>query len=488
LPLMLKTKSSLYEVGYVVANKDYLLNLEGLPTVRINDVIGGPNGALALVTSVSEEKVEALLLNNKTIKPKDIFKIKEGGLTFPAGDSLLGRIFNPLAQPIDGKGYPRETKEVQIEIEQVATGIATREKINRQFITGMTVIDTLIPIGCGQRELIFGEPRSGKTSFIFDLILNQKNKGIICIYVSIGKSEIEIKRLVKNLELYETMPYSLIIAAFASDKAPLISLAPHVGFTVAEYFQMQGKDVVLILDDFSIHAKYLREIALLSQKVPGRESYPGDIFYQQAHLMERAGNFNEQRGKGSITLFPVIETNIENFTNLIPTNVMASTDGHLFFSSTLSSQGQYPSVDIDRSVTRVGRQTQNLLSQTISDKIRSLIVEYQELKNYSRFGSDLSTNTQLVLKRGSIAIELLKQEPLEKIEASIQILLLSVLFTPLATDNEREFIVANKNKIIEGLKTGEDFKDIIISLPKLDFNQLVSKMNEKLAIINSLCQ
>lgn len=484
----MKTDSSSYEVGYVVACKDYLIDIEGLPSVKVNDIIEGPEGAIAIVNTLAESKVKALLLNGKAIKPGDSFMSKGKNLSFPPGENLLGRIINPLSEPLDGKTLASSSSKNTVEIEQIATGIETRMRINKQILTGMTIVDVLVPIGKGQRELLFGEPRSGKTSFLLNLIVNQKGKNMVCIYVAIGKAEIEIKRLSHYLEENDASPYSILIAAFPSDGAPLISLAPQSGFAIAEYFQQQSRDVLLILDDFGTHAKFLREIALLSERVPGRESYPGDIFYQQAHLMERAGNFNEKKGKGSITLFPIIETSIENFTNLIPTNVMASTDGHLFFSSSLFSQGQYPPVDIDKSVTRVGRQTQHILVQHLSDRVRTLLASYHEMINYSRFGSDLSTQTQLLLKQGATALELLKQEHVERIELPVQVMLLALLFTSFVADNEKEFIIANKQKILSALQIRPEFQEIGKNIFTFDFTKLIAKMNEKLNVLKEVCQ
>ncbi|OGG02457.1 hypothetical protein A2W14_06135, partial [Candidatus Gottesmanbacteria bacterium RBG_16_37_8] len=390
------------EVGFVVKAQDYLLYLEGLPSVKIEDIILSEKGGRAIVTALDHEKIEALMLDHDRPAPGDSFTIDKTGIRLPPQVRLIGRAINPLGIPIDGKGGFQLGDE-RINFGIIAPGVDSRRIISDQLYTGITIVDTLLPIGKGQRELIFGEPRSGKSPFLLDVILNQKGKSIICIYVAIGKAEIDVKKFIKELTEEGGQSYTLVIAATSSDSAPLISIAPAVGCSVAEYFVKSGRDVLMIFDDMGLHAKYLREIGLLSGRVPGRESYPADIFFAQSHLVERAGNFNANWGNASITLLPVIETDLENFTALIPTNIMSMTDGHILFSASLRSQGQYPSIEPDLSVTRVGHQTQRPLHKFLADKIRSLIADYHELERYGRFGSELTPETQRLLKLGMIS-------------------------------------------------------------------------------------
>lgn len=479
--------AKLTEVAFVVKAQDYLLYLEGLPTAKIDDVIITRNGGRALITALNHGRIEALMLDRERPAPGDAFIRNEKGIQIPFESKLLGRAITPLGKPIDGKDtFP--PKGEKIILDRIAGGIDTRRIISDQFYTGITMIDTLLPIGKGQRELVFGEARSGKSTLLQDIILNQKGKNVICIYVAIGISDIEVKRFINSLEQEGGLSYSIIIAATSSNAAPLIAIAPTVGFAMAEHFLTKGRDVLMILDDLGMHAKYMREIGLLSGRIPGRESYPADIFYAHSHLVERAGNFNQKFGNASITLLPVIETGLENFSNLIPTNVMSMTDGHLLFSSTLRSQGFYPPVDYERSVTRVGHQTQIPLRKIIAEKIRSLLSEYHELERFGRFGSELTAETQSKLRKGMIILELLRQEPMERIDPTTQILLLSLIFTKFFEEKDVEFVRRNKGKILEYLKNSPEFQLIGEQSLTSDFDTFLNNMNGYLEKLNSLCQ
>lgn len=473
------TPRSVREVGFVVKSQDYLLYLEGLPSVKIDDIIISQSGNRAIVTALDHEKIEALMLDRERPAPGDCFSIVKEGILIPTQVKLLGRTISPLGKPLDGLGNLAFSNE-KINFGMVAPGVDSRKIISDQLYTGITVVDTLLPIGKGQRELIFGEPRSGKGAFLLDVILNQKGKSIFCIYVAVGKAGIDVKKFVKSLSEEGGLSYTIVIAATSSDSAPLISIAPSVGLSVAEYFVKQGHDVLIIVDDLGLHAKYLREIGLLSGRVPGRESYPADIFFAHSHIVERAGNFNLKWGNASITLLPVIETDLENFTAHIPTNIMSMTDGHILFSASLKSQGQYPAIDPEKSVTRVGHQTQHPLHKNLSDRVRSLIAQYHELERFGRFGSELTPETQKLLKSGTIAIELLKQEQMVRIDPVIQILLLSLLFTPFFDDKDLEIVKNNKTKIITALKESGSFKLISDRLLTLTLETLIDNVIQNL--------
>ncbi|OGG32435.1 hypothetical protein A3I51_02600 [Candidatus Gottesmanbacteria bacterium RIFCSPLOWO2_02_FULL_38_8] len=475
------------EVGFVVKAQDYLFYLEGLPSVRIEDIIISEKGVRAIVSALDHEKIEALMLDRERPSPGDSFTIDKTGIHLPPQVRLIGRAINPLGVPIDGKGSFQMGEE-KINFGVIAPGVSSRRIISDQLYTGITMVDTLLPIGKGQRELIFGEPRSGKASFLLDIILNQKGKSIICLYVAIGKAEIDVKKFINDLSAEGGLSYSVVIAATSSDGAPLISIAPSVGCSVAEYFVKSGHDVLMIFDDLGLHAKYLREIGLLSGRVPGRESYPADIFFAHSHLVERAGNFNEKWGNASITLLPIIETDMENFTALIPTNIMSMTDGHILFSASLRSQGQYPAIDPERSVTRVGHQTQRPLHKVLADKIRSLIAIYHELERFGRFGSELTPETQKLLKLGMIAIELLKQEQLERIDPSIQIILLSLLFSPFFDDKDLEFVRKNKSKILRYFRDSPEAKLIGNKILTIDLDSLLDNLKQSLPNLEKACR
>lgn len=476
------------EVGFVTSAQDYLLFLEGLPSAKINDLIVSKTGSRAIVQSLEKEKIEAWMLDPERPKPGDTFELTSEGLKLPLRSNLFGRIINPLGVTVDGKAPLPPSGGLTLDLDVVAPGIDGREIITKQFYTGLTVVDTLLPIGRGQRELLFGEARSGKSTFLLDMIVHQKNKNCICIYTAIGRSEIDVKRFGESIEKEGASPFTIVIASTSSDAAPLIAIAPSVGCSVAEYYRDQGKDVLLILDDFATHSKYLREIYLLSGRIPGRESYPADIFFQHSHLVERAGSFNEKYNKGAITLLPVIETDIENFTNLIPTNVMSMTDGHILFSASLRAQGQYPAIEPDRSVTRVGRQTQTFIHKVLSDRIRSLIADYHELERYGRFGSELTAQTQMVIKRGKITEELLKQDPLAYVDPEIQIMMLSLVFSGYFDEKDVEFVRQNKNIIIKTLSENNTFREIRAKIKSVELDPLITDLKNKHSILETACQ
>lgn len=474
------------EVGFVTKAQDYLFYLEGLPSSAINDIIKGQNGSRALVTGLEKDKIEAVSLSSDRPKPGDVFKPDPIGLSLPLGDGLFGRAINPLGEAIDGKG-PIEAPRQPIDLDTVAPGIDGRKRIDAQLPTGMILIDTLLPIGKGQRELIFGEPRSGKTSFLLDVIVNQKGNNVICIYTALGKPEIDVRRFVESIHDHQAAEFTIVLAASSNQSVPLIAIAPAVACSIAENFRNQGKDCVLILDDLGTHAKYLREIGLLSGRIPGRESYPADIFYQHSHVIERAGSFNKNFGSGSITMLPVIETDMENSTNLVPTNLMSATDGHLLFLASLKAQGQYPGIDPERSVTRVGRQTQPLLHKEIAGRIRTLLADFAELQRYGSFGPELSHETQMKIRKGIIAGELIRQEPLEKIELWVQISLLGLLFSSFFEDRDPTFLQKYRGTILKTLGEYSDIKEML-QADTTDYASFMKKLEEKVPILGEKCK
>lgn len=481
------------EVGYVIRSKYYFIHLEGLPSARIHQILTTKDGHKAVVMALGTNWVEAVLLHNYTAKPGDEFFLDSLGIRIPVGDFLVGRTIDPLGNALDGKKpWPtlNETTSKLLELEISAPGISRRNRISQQLITGKTIIDSLLPIGKGQRQLIFGEPRSGKTSLLLDTILSQKKTHTICIYAAIGKSVLDMKQFTEDLEKNGAESYSLVVAGLSNESSPVVMMTPITAFSIAEYFRDRGIDVLLILDDLGVHARIIREIALLSERVPGRESFPGNIFYEQAHLIERAGNFTSQKSTGSvsITLLPLIETDLENFTTLIPTNLMASTDGHLLFSSSQFAAGYYPAIDINRSVTRVGRQTQTTLVHRLADKIRLLLSDYHDAESYSRFGSELTQKTRTILKQGEITVELLKQEPLEYIPQPVQLLMLSLIFTNFFQNHDVDFVRRYKKQIRQALATAEPFVELSKITNEFTFDNLIAQLEKNLAVLDQVCQ
>lgn len=474
------------EVGYVISTQDYIVILEGLPSARLYNIVVTKTGGRAIISALEKDRVEALMLDSERPKPGDYFELSDSGLRIPLNVDLFGRMINPLGMPLDGKaGLPPGGEELDLDI--VAPGIDGRAPVNKQFYTGMTMVDTLLPVGIGQRELIMCEPRSGKEMFFLDVILSQKNQDRVCIYAAVGRSELEVKRFAEEVHSVGADSYTIILAATSSESAPMIQIAPSVATSLAEYYRNKGRHVLLIIDDLATHAKYAREISLLAGRIPGRESYPADIFYQHSSIVERAGMFNDHYHDGSITMLPTIETNIENFTNLIPTNVMSMTDGHILFSANLRAQGIYPAIEAERSVTRVGRQTQTFIHKVLSDRVRSMLADYHELERYGRFGSELSAETQLKIKRGKVFEELLKQEPQFSIPPEVQILMLSLVFTGFFDTKDMDFVKTKKETVIKALETPA-YKPLVEAAKTAKLDDIIAQLKGQLKGLEDACQ
>jgi F-type H+-transporting ATPase subunit alpha len=465
------------EVGYVTRAQDYLMHLEGLPSAKVNDIIIGDQGSIAYVTAIWPDSIEAQILEGVRPRPGDRFTIRPTGLTLPTHVSLFGRIINPIGKAVDGE-TPFPPGGELIDLDTVAPGIHQREHVREQFYTGIILIDTLIPVGKGQRELIFGDARSGKDLYLIDVILNQKDRDIICVYCSIGKSEIEVRRLQDKIRKAGADTYTVILAATSMEAAPMVAIAPLVACSLAEHYAKKGKTVLIIQDDLGTHAKYLREINLLAGRVPGRESYPAGIFYEHSQMVERAGNFLPEYGGGNITMLPVVETDLENMTNLIPTNVMSMTDGHTLFLSSLHAEGKYPAADVAKSVTRVGKQTQMMIHKVLADKSMALLTEYAELERFSRFGSDLAEETKRTLKRGRVMQELISQPMGVFIEASHQILFLGLVFAGYFDDKDIAFVHQKKMDILDFIKKSSSFISLAAKVKDLKFPDLIKTLEE----------
>lgn len=449
------------EVGFVKSVKNFLVYMDGLPNAKINDMVANEEGIRGWISALLPDLVEVLLLDEGSVQPGQMFRAVNERLTVPVGNFLMGRALNPLGIPIDGKGMLAKSAAATLsELDLPASGISSREFISHQFNTGITLLDTLVPIGKGQRELVLGDARSGKTDFLINTIVNQRHTGVLCVYASIGKPIAEVRALIDILQTNQALSYTIVVATSSSDPAPLIFLTPQTAFTISEYFQKQGKDVLVILDDMGNHAKIYREISLLGNRPPGRESYPGDIFYQHAHLVERAGNFKKEVGGGSITALPVIELNLNDFTTLIPTNVMSMTDGHLLFKSTLYNQGQRPAVDISLSVSRVGQQTQNRVQNLLATRVKQVLAEATQLDTVSRFSFELPMATQLVLRQREMLEEFIKQPSLTFTSLEIQIILLALPFTSFLQLRDREFVRKYKDLLIKAFTTDPELVKI----------------------------
>lgn len=452
------------EVGYVTRVNNYLLTIKGLPSVRVNDIVSDRKGRRAVIHSLHPDFVNALLLDKDTVDPGEEFSIDNKSGRMEMGDHLKGSIVNALGKVVaKDKSRKREgvTSSQSLAFDVKAKNIDSRSFIEDQLVTGFALVDTIIPIGKGQRELVYGPIHSGKAEFLQSIVINQKAQKNTCIYAAIGKPATFTSRLIKVLKDNDALDNTVIVSALSDDSAPMITVAPSTAFLIAEYFCNKGEDVVLILDDLGIHAKYIRETALLSGQFPGRESYPGDIFYQHAHLMERSGSFNEKQGNGTITLFPVLQTDLESFSNIIPTNLMASTDGHLFFSAEMYAEGFKPSISMLQSVTRVGHMTHSTLQRELSTMLMNVLSEYPRQQEYSRFGTQMSGHTRNILKKGRIINELLNQDLNQLMDIQTQVILLSLVFSSFFESDKRDldFVKFEKENIIKAICKNDIFKD-----------------------------
>lgn len=447
------------EVGLVVKAKRYLITIEGLPSARVNDLLVDENGNRAIVRALSDEHVQALSLS-EVAHPGDRYTYVREDNHFYCGEELFGRVIDTFGQPIDNKGsFPPANVSLKLEVE--APGVEVREHIHEQLHTGLSMVDTLIPIAKGQRQLIFGPMRSGKSTFLTSTVQMQAEKGTVCIYTVIGKPINNLRKITDTI-IAEAQPGSknIVIAALSDEPASVIVLAPSVAFLLAEYFQRQGEHVLVILDDLDAHAKYLREIALLEGRLPSTESYPGDVFYQHAHLMERSGHFTKDIGGGSITALPVIQTDLKNFSDLIPTNVMACTDGHLSFLPQLRAEGIYPSISIEQSVTRVGRQAQKTLQKQVTRRVQTLLGSYRTQREYAKFSADLSEQAKEILRRGHLIEVALQQPPFSGRAIAVQVLLLGLIFTDFFVDKKENYLPKNREAILSVLAGREELESV----------------------------
>jgi F-type H+/Na+-transporting ATPase subunit alpha len=396
------------EVGTVIKVGDGIAEIHGLEKVMAGELLEFEKGASGLALNLEEDKVGAVLLGEfETIKEGDVVKRTKRIIEVPAGDAMIGRVVNALGQPADGKG-PIVTKEY-MPVERIAPGIVDRQGVKEPLQTGLKAIDAMIPIGRGQRELIIGDRQTGKTAVALDTIINQKGKDVICVYVAIGQKASTVAQVQATLEQYDAMDYTIIVAASASEPAAMQYLAPYCGCAIGEYFMDRGRAVLCIYDDLSKHAAAYREISLLLRRPPGREAYPGDVFYLHSRLLERAAKYSDARGGGSLTALPVIETQAGDISAYIPTNVISITDGQIFLESDLFNAGIRPAINTGNSVSRVGGNAQIKAMKQVAGTLRLEMAQYRELAAFAQFGSDLDAATQRQLARGQRLTEILKQ-------------------------------------------------------------------------------
>lgn len=449
------------DVGYVISTGDGIAMVQGIDQAMSGELLELPHGVFGMVLNLEEDHIGIVLLGDDTmIKEGDEVRRTGRIVEVPVGDGMLGRVVNALGQPIDNRGPIEYTKTRPVE--RVAPGVMTRKGVNQPLMTGLKIIDSMIPIGKGQRELIIGDRETGKTAIAIDTIINQKGKNVNCIYVAIGQKESTVARLVQKLRENDAMEYTTIVNASASESAPQQYLAPYAGCAIGEEWMEQGKDVLIVYDDLSKHAVAYRTMSLLLRRPPGREAYPGDVFYLHSRLLERAAKLSDELGGGSLTALPIIETQAGDISAYIPTNVISITDGQIFLQTDLFASGVRPAVDSGLSVSRVGSHAQTKAMKKVSSSLKLDLAQYHEMLAFAQFGSDLDPTTKKIIDHGTKLTELLKQPQYQPMSMAEQVLTL----------------YAAKNGVIDTIPSEEmaDFEKLMQRTFKEEFADVVDEI------------
>jgi F-type H+-transporting ATPase subunit alpha len=467
----------LVDTGTVIRVGDGIAQIEGLDACMAGELIEFPGGIYGMALNLELESVSCVLLgDDRNIKEGDTVKKTGRIVEVPVGEELIGRVVNSLGQPIDGKGDINARKFRPIE--NAAPGINDRKSVHEPLQTGIKAIDSMFPIGRGQRELIIGDRQTGKTAIAIDTIINQKKQDVICIYVAIGQKRSTVAQLVEVLKQHEAMDYTIVVSSTASESPALQYIAPYAGVTMAEEFMYKGKDVLIIYDDLSKHAVAYRTLSLLLRRAPGREAYPGDVFYLHSRLLERAAKLNEEHGGGSITALPIIETLDGDISAYIPTNVISITDGQIFLETDLFFEGQRPAINTGLSVSRVGSSAQIKAMKKVAGRLKLDLAQYRELAAFAQFGSELDKDTRERLDQGERIMEILKQPQYSTMNVEYQVIILYAVINKYLLDIpvnmvrkfEKEFI-----KFVEG-----NFPDILFSIRET--KDLTEGTEEKLVL------
>jgi F-type H+-transporting ATPase subunit alpha len=450
-------------VGTILQVGDGIARIWGLRDAMAGELLEFPGEVMGMVLNLEQDNVGAVLFGPDTnIKEGDTVKRTGKVAQIPVGDALLGRVVDSLGQPIDGKG-PIVTEESRL-IESTAPNVVQRQPVREPLHTGLKAIDSMIPIGRGQRELIIGDRQTGKTAIALDMIINQKNSGVICIYVAIGQKESTIAQVMNTLEDHGAMEYTVIVNAGSSDPAPLQYLAPYAGCALGEYYRDSGRHAVCIYDDLSKHAQAYRQMSLLLRRPPGREAFPGDVFYLHARLLERAAKLNDELGAGSLTALPIIETQLGDVTAYIPTNVISITDGQIFLQNDLFYSGVRPAINVGISVSRVGSNAQTKMMKQVAGGLRMDLAQYRELINFARFGSDLDKATIAQLTRGEKMVEILKQDQFVPLPVEKQVMIIFLAARGYLDDIPTEHLKRFEAEYHAYLDA--DYPDLVRSLAK----------------------
>ncbi len=458
------SKVAVEEIGTVIEIGDGIARVEGLTNAQASEMLEFQGGTFGVALNLEEETIGAVLLGDYRHIPEGSTVKRTGRiLSVPVGDSLIGRVVNTLGMPIDGKGTIKQ--DAFYPIEKVAPGVMSREPVNQPLQTGIKAIDAMIPIGRGQRELIIGDRQTGKTAVAIDTIINQKGQNMICVYVAIGQKDSKIARIVAQLKEAGAMDYTIIVNASASEPAALQYLAPYAGVAMAEYFMDHGRDVLCVYDDLSKQAQAYREVSLLLRRPPGREAYPGDVFYLHSRLLERACRRNKESGGGSITALPIIETQAGDISAYIPTNVISITDGQIFLESDLFYRGIRPALNVGISVSRVGSAAQIKPMKKVAGKMKLSMAQFRELEAFAQFSSDLDPETKKQIDLGSRLTEILKQSQFKPMSVAQQVVVIYAVSNGFASDiapkdirvweeKLHDFFEKSKQQLLESIGKG----------------------------------
>ena len=461
--------------GTIIQIGDGIARVYGLDDCMQGELLEFPNNVYGMALNLEQDNVGCVLLGSEEgIKEGDIVKRTNKIVEVPVGEGILGRVVNPLGEEIDGKGPINYSGTRPIEVP--APSIIDRSSVNEPLQTGIKAIDSMVPIGKGQRELIIGDRQTGKTAIAVDTILNQKGKDVICIYVAIGQKQSTVAHIVNTLEEMGALDYSIIVAGTASESAPLQYLAPYAGCSMGEYFMHKGKDVLIIYDDLSKHAVAYRTMSLLLRRPPGREAYPGDVFYIHSRLLERAAKLSKEHGGGSLTALPIIETLAGDVTAYIPTNVISITDGQIFLESELFNTGQRPAVNAGISVSRVGGNAQIKAMKQVSGTLRLELAQYTELAAFAQFGSDLDSDSKRRLEKGKRILEVLKQEQYKPMDVEKQIVILYATLNDFLSDIRVKDIRRFEDEFLEFMDTHH--RDVLKQI--IDEKQLSDNLKENI--------
>ncbi|OGR84931.1 MAG: F0F1 ATP synthase subunit alpha [Elusimicrobia bacterium RIFCSPLOWO2_01_FULL_54_10] len=464
-------KTELKEVGYVLQVGDGIARVWGLENAVAGELLEFPRGVSGMALNLEKENVGCVLLGeSRLIREGDEVRRSGKIMNVPVGDGMIGRVVNPLGQPIDGKGPIKNTGTRPVEV--IAPGVVERKSVHEPLQTGIKAIDSMIPIGRGQRELIIGDRQTGKTAIAIDTIINQKGQNVVCIYVAIGQKQSTVAQVVQKLENFGAMEYTIVVSASASDPAPLQFIAPYSGTAMGEEFMWKGRHALCIFDDLSKHAQAYRQISLLLRRPPGREAYPGDVFYLHSRLLERASKLSDKNGGGSLTALPIIETQAGDVSAYIPTNVISITDGQIYLESGLFFSGVRPAVNVGLSVSRVGGSAQIKAMRQVAGRLRLDLAQYNELAAFAQFGSDLDKSSKQQLARGERMVEILKQDQ----------------YRPLPVEKQVAIIFAGVNGLIDDVPVTaiNKFETEFFKFLEQKHADILSEIREKKTIDDAL--